>query len=71
VHRNLGVACTVLGFTQLSALVLRPKKGEKYRYAWELWHSWVGRSVSLVVLFNAGWDLLLGWLAHHLGWQLG
>ena len=45
VHRNLGVACTVLGFTQFSALVVRPKKGDKYRFAWELWHAWVGRAV--------------------------
>lgn len=42
----MGVACTVLGFTQLSALLFRPKKGAKYRFAWELWHHWVGRSVS-------------------------
>lgn len=46
IHRNLGVACTVLGFTQFSALIFRPAPGEKYRFAWEQWHHWVGRSVS-------------------------
>ena len=57
VHRNLGVACNVLGFTQLSALVLRPKKGHKYRLGWELWHHWVGRTVS----GSGCWAIVLLW----------
>ena len=48
VHRNLGVACTVLAATQFSALILRPNPGTKYRFAWALWHSWAGRAVSAV-----------------------
>lgn len=46
VHRNLGVACTVLAFAQFSAIVFRPAKGQRLRRAWELSHAWVGRAVS-------------------------
>ena len=35
-HRNLGVACTVLGMAQITAIVLRPQKGSKYRFSWEV-----------------------------------
>ena len=36
VHRNLGVACTALGAAQVTAIVLRPQKGSKYRFGWEV-----------------------------------
>ncbi|KAL4443841.1 hypothetical protein ABPG75_011578 [Micractinium tetrahymenae] len=58
VHRNLGVACTALGATQFTALVIRPAKGQKYRLAWELWHAWVGRGAAVVAIANIYWGIL-------------
>lgn len=46
IHRNLGMACTILGAAQFSAIVIRPAKHHKCRRAWELCHHWVGRAVS-------------------------
>ncbi|KAI3429584.1 hypothetical protein D9Q98_005670 [Chlorella vulgaris] len=61
VHRNLGVACTVLGFTQFSALVLRPNLNHKYRFAWRLWHVWVGRSAAVLAIANIYYGILHMW----------
>ena len=36
VHRDLGFACTALGAAQITAIVLRPQKGSKYRFGWEV-----------------------------------
>ena len=52
VHRNLGLAATVLGLTQPTALVLRPKKGAPLRQAWEYWHHWVGRVAAVLAIAN-------------------
>lgn len=64
-HRNLGVACTVLAFVQFSALVFRPAKGQRYRFAWELWHHWVGRSAALLAIANVYYGSRLLFLFLH------
>ncbi|PRW60222.1 Ferric-chelate reductase 1 [Chlorella sorokiniana] len=52
VHRNLGMACTVLGALQFSAIVWRPAKHQRFRFAWELWHHWAGRAAAVVAIAN-------------------
>lgn len=64
----MGVACTVLGATQLTAAVWRPAKdaadakGARLRLFWQNWHAWVGRAVSsqLASLGGAGWVCVHG-----------
>lgn len=61
VHRNLGVACTVLAFAQFSAIVFRPAKGQRLRRAWELSHAWVGRAAAAVAIANIYYGMLHMW----------
>jgi hypothetical protein len=58
VHRNLGIAATVLGSIQMISLVSRPKPDHPYRPYWYLWHAWVGRSAALIAIANIYYALL-------------
>lgn len=58
VHRNLGIAVTVLGATQVTALVLRPAPGTKYRVGWQYWHHWVGRSAAVLAIANIYYGII-------------
>ncbi|PRW57965.1 cytochrome b561 and DOMON domain-containing protein [Chlorella sorokiniana] len=61
IHRDLGMACTVLGAAQLSSIVVRPGKGHKHRRAWELCHHWAGRAAAIIAIANIYWGCLYMW----------
>jgi len=61
VHRNLGVACTALGFAQFSALVYRPQKGDRLRTPWEWLHAWVGRAAAVIAIANIYYGIIHVW----------
>lgn len=59
VHRNLGITVTILGLVQVISLVARPHPGDKYRYIWFLWHSWIGRSAATLAIANIYYGIVV------------
>lgn len=57
-HRDLGIAATVLGTVQMISLIARPKPDHPYRPYWFLWHAWVGRSAAVLAIANIYYALL-------------
>ena len=60
VHRDLGMAATVLGFLQLFSLfkAIRPSPGAKYRPHWFFIHSWTGRSATILAIANIYYGII-------------
>ncbi|PRW44294.1 cytochrome b561 and DOMON domain-containing protein [Chlorella sorokiniana] len=58
VHRNLGLAATVLGIAQASALVTRPNKLSRWRRSWDFWHWWQGRAAAALAVANIFYGLI-------------
>ena len=60
VHRNLGVAATVLGAVQLLSLTKRirvPRDHPKRKY-WYFFHSWTGRSATILAIANIYYGII-------------
>ncbi|KAH9679633.1 cytochrome b561 and DOMON domain-containing protein [Citrus sinensis] len=51
-HRSIGILLLVLGFIQVFALKLRPKKEHKYRIWWNFYHHSVGYAIIILSIFN-------------------
>lgn len=51
-HRTIGILLLVLGFIQVLALKLRPKKEHKYRIWWNFYHHSVGYAIIILSIFN-------------------
>ncbi|XP_039118966.1 cytochrome b561 and DOMON domain-containing protein At5g35735-like [Dioscorea cayenensis subsp. rotundata] len=65
-HRNIGIALFCLATLQIFALLLRPKKDNKYRFYWNIYHHSVGYCVIVLSVINIfkGFDILIpgdGW----------
>ena len=60
VHRNLGIACTALGFLQMFSLInkIRPAADHKLRPYWFFLHSWLGRSATILGIANIYYGIL-------------
>lgn len=60
VHRDLGLACTVLGLVQMFSLInwLRPTKDHKLRPYWFFVHSWLGRSAAILGIANIYYGII-------------
>ncbi|KAI7840047.1 hypothetical protein COHA_006253 [Chlorella ohadii] len=58
VHRSLGMAATVLGIAQVSALVARPNKMSRWRRSWDFWHWWQGRAAAALAVANIFYGLI-------------
>ncbi|KAL4451785.1 hypothetical protein ABPG75_007447 [Micractinium tetrahymenae] len=60
VHRNLGLAATILGLFQVIAVIprLRPKLVSRHRRAWNLYHWWQGRAAVLLAVANIYYGLI-------------
>ncbi len=52
VHRDLGVAVTVLGLVQVSALAVRPARGGRARAFWTPAHKLLGYAVAIMAVAN-------------------
>lgn len=59
-HRNIGITLFCLGTLQVFALLLRPKKDNKYRLYWNIYHHSVGYTVIILSVINIykGFDIL-------------
>ncbi|OIT36986.1 PREDICTED: cytochrome b561 and DOMON domain-containing protein At3g25290-like [Nicotiana attenuata] len=59
-HRNIGIALFSLATLQVFALLLRPKKDNKYRFYWNIYHHGVGYTMLVLSLINVfkGLDIL-------------
>uniref|UniRef100_A0A0D9XFA8 Cytochrome b561 and DOMON domain-containing protein n=1 Tax=Leersia perrieri TaxID=77586 RepID=A0A0D9XFA8_9ORYZ len=51
-HRNIGIIVFALGTLQIFALFLRPKKENKYRIYWNMYHHSVGYMVIILGITN-------------------
>ncbi|EAZ45260.1 hypothetical protein OsJ_29902 [Oryza sativa Japonica Group] len=51
-HRNIGIIVFALGTLQIFALFLRPKKENKYRVYWNMYHHSVGYTVIILGITN-------------------
>ncbi|KAL7244363.1 hypothetical protein ACSBR1_016580 [Camellia fascicularis] len=51
-HLGIGIILFSLGLLQVSALLLRPSKDNKYRYLWNLFHHNTGYAVILLSFFK-------------------
>jgi hypothetical protein len=60
VHRDLGVACTVLGLVQMFAVInkLRPAKDHKLRKYWFFGHAWIGRTAVILAIANIYYGII-------------
>ncbi|KAG6386473.1 hypothetical protein SASPL_155376 [Salvia splendens] len=56
-HRNIGITLFALATLQMFALVLRPKKGHKYRPYWNIYHHVIGYALGITNVFK-GFDIL-------------
>ncbi|XP_074272761.1 cytochrome b561 and DOMON domain-containing protein At5g47530-like [Silene latifolia] len=59
-HRNIGITLFCLATLQVFALLLRPKKDNKYRLYWNIYHHAIGYSVIILSVINIykGFDIL-------------
>ncbi|CAK9223201.1 unnamed protein product, partial [Sphagnum troendelagicum] len=51
-HRNLGITIFVLATLQVLAVVLRPKKDQKIRPYWNVYHHIIGYATIIVIIIN-------------------
>ncbi|PIN03251.1 putative membrane protein [Handroanthus impetiginosus] len=51
-HRTIGIIIFCLGTLQVSALLLRPEKGNRYRFYWNIYHHFVGYSIIVLSILN-------------------
>ncbi|XP_052167056.1 cytochrome b561 and DOMON domain-containing protein At3g25290-like [Oryza glaberrima] len=51
-HRNIGIIVFALGTLQIFALFLRPKKENKYRVYWNMYHHSIGYTVIILGITN-------------------
>ncbi|KAL8170271.1 hypothetical protein V2J09_022075 [Rumex salicifolius] len=58
-HKNIGVIVLVLGCLQVTALVVRPKKGSNARKYWNWYHHFAGRSLIILVIVNIFYGISL------------
>ena len=58
VHRNLGMAVAVLGVVQVTALLVRPDPGTKYRRPGGLYHRWAGRTTAVLAIANIYYGII-------------
>lgn len=60
-HRFIGIALFTIATLQVMALLLRPKKDHKYRFAWNWYHYTLGISILTLGILNIfyGFDILL------------
>lgn len=58
VHRDLGMAVTVLGAVQMTALIFRPAPGTPLRKKWTPLHAWIGRIVAILAISNIYYGIL-------------
>lgn len=60
VHRTIGIILFCLATIQATAMLLRPKKENKYRIYWNVYHHMVGYSVIILGILNIfrGFDIL-------------
>lgn len=59
-HRNIGITLFCLATLQVFALLLRPKKENKYRWYWNIYHHSIGYTVIILSIINIfkGLDIL-------------
>ncbi|KAK6122198.1 hypothetical protein DH2020_044077 [Rehmannia glutinosa] len=59
-HRNIGISLFTLATVQISALLLRPRKGHKYRFYWNIYHHGAGYAILILAIINVfkGFDIL-------------
>lgn len=58
VHRNLGLAATILGLAQIPAIRWRPALSHPRRRLWNLFHWWTGRAAVLLAVANIFYGLI-------------
>ncbi|KAH6793707.1 Auxin-responsive family protein [Perilla frutescens var. hirtella] len=60
VHRNIGITLFAFATLQIFALLLRPKKDNKYRLYWNIYHHGVGYAILVLGILNVfkGFDIL-------------
>ncbi|KAL4422108.1 hypothetical protein ABPG77_003393 [Micractinium sp. CCAP 211/92] len=60
VHRNLGLAATILGLFQIIAVIprLRPSLVSRYRRTWNLYHWWQGRAAVVLAVANIYYGMI-------------
>ncbi|KAJ0539550.1 putative cytochrome b561 and DOMON domain-containing protein [Helianthus annuus] len=51
-HRNIGITLFCLATLQVLALFLRPKKGHKIRFYWNIYHHGTGFAVAILGILN-------------------
>ncbi|KMZ64580.1 Auxin induced-like protein [Zostera marina] len=51
-HRNIGIALFCFATLQVTALLLRPKKSDKYRIYWNVYHHSVGYLIVILSIVN-------------------
>ncbi len=60
VHRDLGIACTVLGLVQMFAVInkFRPAPDHKHRKYWFFGHAWIGRTAVILAIANIYYGII-------------
>lgn len=59
-HKNLGITILVVGCLQVTALLLRPQKGSKFRKYWNWYHHNAGRILVILAISNIFYGIHLG-----------
>lgn len=59
-HKNIGILILILGFFQVMALFIRPKRGTKPRKYWNWYHHNAGRIMVIFAVSNIFYGIRLG-----------